>query len=41
MTKQIKSIFHAHKGRYGYSRITSTLRSAGTLINHKTVQRLM
>ncbi|KZN45309.1 IS3 family transposase [Pseudoalteromonas luteoviolacea] len=41
ITKQIKSIFHAHKGRYGYRRITSTLRSAGTLINHKTVQRLM
>ena len=39
--KQIKSISHAHKGRYGYRRITSTLRSTGTLINHKTVQRLM
>jgi putative transposase len=38
---QITTIFHAHKGRYGYRRITSTLRSTGTLINHKTVQRLM
>ena len=39
--QQISSIYHAHKGRYGYRRITSTLRNAGTLINHKTVQRLM
>ncbi|MCG9730722.1 IS3 family transposase [Shewanella sp. Isolate13] len=39
--RQITTIFHAHKGRYGYRRITSTLRSTGTLINHKTVQRLM
>ena len=39
--QQITSIYHAHKGRYGYRRITSTLRNAGTLINHKTVQRLM
>ena len=39
--QKITSIYHAHKGRYGYRRITSTLRNAGTLINHKTVQRLM
>lgn len=39
--QQITSIYHAHKGRYSYRRITSTLRNAGTLINHKTVQRLM
>lgn len=39
--QQIATIFHEHKGRYGYRRITSTLRSTGTLINHKTVQRLM
>lgn len=39
--QKITTIFHAHKGRYGYRRITSALRSTGTLINHKTVQRLM
>lgn len=37
----IKSIFHDHKGRYGYRRITGALRSLGQRINHKTVQRLM
>ncbi|WP_082897286.1 IS3 family transposase [Thalassotalea crassostreae] len=37
----IKSLFHEHKGRYGYRRVASALRSAGTLINHKAVQRLM
>lgn len=38
---QIQAIYHQHKGRYGYRRVTLTLRSAGTLINHKRVQRLM
>lgn len=37
----IKSVFDQHKGRYGYRRITATLRRQGTVINHKTVQRLM
>lgn len=37
----IKELFNEHKGRYGYRRITSALRSAGTIINHKKVQRLM
>lgn len=37
----IRSIFDEHQGRYGYRRITSAMRSAGHLINHKTVQRLM
>lgn len=37
----IKSIFHEHKGRYGYRRITAELRNKGFGINHKTVQRLM
>jgi putative transposase len=38
---QIQDIYHQHKGRYGYRRVTLTLRSAGALINHKRVQRLM
>lgn len=37
----IRSIFDAHKGRYGYRRVTAALRGLGQSINHKTVQRLM
>lgn len=37
----IRSIFHEHKGRYGYRRITAEMRNRGFGINHKTVQRLM
>jgi transposase InsO family protein len=38
---RVAHIFAQHKGRYGYRRITAVLRRAGTLVNHKTVQRLM
>jgi len=38
---RITEIYHNHKGRYGYRRITLELRKIGVLINHKTVQRLM
>lgn len=38
---QITEIYHKHKGRYGYRRITLALRKTGMIINHKTVQRLM
>ena len=37
----IKTIFHEHKGRYGYRRVTAEMRNRGFIINHKTVQRLM
>lgn len=37
----IKSIYHRHKGRYGYRRITDELKNRGIIINHKTVLRLM
>lgn len=37
----IRSIFHEHKGRYGYRRVVSEMRSRGYFINHKTVRRLM
>ena len=37
----IYTIFHKHKGRYGYRRITLELRNEGHLINHKTVKKLM
>ena len=38
---KIKSIYHGHKGRYGYRRITTELQKLGTIINHKTVLKLM
>ena len=37
----IQQIYHKHKGRFGYRRITLMLRQAGQIINHKTVLRLM
>ena len=37
----IREIFIRHKGRYGYRRITATIRNTGSTVNHKTVQRLM
>ena len=39
--KLIQSIYHKHKGRYGYRRITDELKNKGIIINHKTVLRLM
>ena len=37
----IRSIFDAHKGRYGYRRVTAAICGLGQAVNHKTVQRLM
>lgn len=37
----IKQIYHKHKGRFGYRRITLTMKEKGIVINHKTVLRLM
>ena len=39
--KEIFSIFHENKGRYGYRRITLELKNRGFIINHKTVYNLM
>lgn len=38
---QINKIYHIHKGRFGYRRITLQLKRDGRHINHKTVFRLM
>ena len=38
---KIKSIFEAHKGRYGYRRVSAAIRMCGETVNHKSVQRLM
>jgi len=37
----IISIYHSHKGRYGYRRITLELRNNTLIINHKKVARIM
>ncbi len=37
----IKDIYHNHKGRYSYRRITEEMSNKGHVINHKTVLRLM
>ncbi len=38
----IKEIFEFNKGRYGYRRITITLRKEyGIILNHKTVLKIM
>ena len=37
----IVSIYHRHKGCYGYRRITDELQNKSIIINHKTVFRLM
>lgn len=41
LSTTIQAIYHKHKGRYGYRRITCALRAMGMVINHKRVQRLM
>ena len=41
LKEKIRETFKKNRGRYGVRRITMTLRNAGTLVNHKKVQRLM
>lgn len=41
LKKEIKAIFTANLGRYGYRRIHLELRNRGYTVNHKTVYRLM
>jgi putative transposase len=41
LKKSIRAIYERHKGRYGYRRITATIKQSGVNVNHKTVQRLM
>lgn len=38
---QIETIFHQHKGRYGYRRVHLELRNQNHFLNPKTVQKLM
>lgn len=39
--REIQRIFAGNMGRYGYRRVTLALRQEGTVVNHKTVLRLM
>lgn len=39
--QHIQTLYHHHKGRSGYRRITCLLKRAGHHLNHKTVQKLM
>lgn len=41
LREHIARIYHKHKGRYGYRRITLQLHNEGIAVNHKTVERLM
>ena len=41
LTERIKQVYHQHRGRYGYRRITLALRREGLLVNHKAIQRRM
>lgn len=38
---EIIAIYQQHKGRYGYRRITASLKNNGLKVNHKKVERLM
>ena len=39
--RRIAELYHQHKGRYGYRRLTLAMRNEGYVINGKTVRRLM
>lgn len=39
LKQQVQRIYHAHKGLYGYRRVASVVRSQGTLVNKKVVER--
>lgn len=41
LKQMIQSVYHQEKGLYGYRRVTAVIRSAGTLVNKKVVERLM
>lgn len=41
LKQEISDLYHYHKGRYGYRRITLELNNRGKNINHKKIRRLM
>nr|WP_291918326.1 IS3 family transposase [Chitinophaga sp.] len=38
---EIMAVYHRHKGRYGYRRITRDIKKTGKMVNHKTVLKIM
>ena len=41
LKQRIAKLYHQHKGRYGYRRITATLKQLGCHYNHKLIAKLM
>lgn len=41
LKRLIRKIYHAHKGRYGYRRVTLALKHQGHKYNHKLIYKLM
>lgn len=41
LKQRITILYHKHKGRYGYRRITAALKQLGCLHNHKLIAKLM
>lgn len=39
--RRLHELHELHKGRYGYRRLTATLKTEGICLNHKTVRKLM
>ena len=41
LKQRIAKLYHQHKGRYGYRRITAALKQLGVYHNHKLIAKLM
>ena len=41
LKQRIAKLYHQHKGRYGYRRITEALKQLGSHYNHKLIAKLM
>ena len=41
LKQRIAKLYHQHKGRYGYRRITAALKQLGVYQNHKLIAKLM
>lgn len=41
LKQRITKLYHQHKGRYGYRRITAALKQLGSHYNHKLIAKLM
>ena len=41
LKQRITELYHQHKGRYGYRRVTAALKQLGVYHNHKLIAKLM